>query len=568
MPDDSDTRPQGDADEQTSPDPLGILGWVIGGKYRVKSYLGGGGFGEVYAGYNENLTEQRLVIKFFKRVQAREKFAKEAKILCMLDHPNICRVIDYLPDEGAVVMAFISGRDGSAILKESGSLSEDQFINVARSMTDAVAYAHSKKIAHRDIKPGNIIVDKNNHVFLIDFGIAKQTGTNATKTAYNVLTPMFAAPERQVGNIDYNPFLSDIYEVGITLFNFATNSLPYRNPTNPNVNEWGGIAARKLSPEMTRILKKATHPDPKKRYQSMDEMAKDLKNVKSAYGQRRRRSRAPVVAAFIIIALAAAGYFGRGYISDFMAGLGSERFEADNAADLVPPDDSVKVSGEMTAADGEQEETPAETADDDAAEATTETTRREETTPAPPPPPPVSKVLISVTPPEDAVLAVAGKERPANKRFDIDPGRYEATVIQPDYPVYRRTLELTDGPNDISIDLVREFSSIDTLDLQVALIPPSDNHILELNRNGRSRTLHNFPYLGLKQPVGEWDVRVAIRGIGPAEGKPARVDSCVIYPFTPSLRDAVLGNRGILTVSGADSGDGSAARFLIYWSEN
>jgi serine/threonine-protein kinase len=173
MPDNSDTNPMDSTNPEPEPnsDPLGIIGWVIGGKYKIHSYLGGGGFGEVYEGYNENLSEQKLVIKFFKRVQAREKFDKEAKILCMLDHPNICRVIDYLPDEGAVVVAFIDGRDGSVMLKQSGALEGNLFLKVARGITSAIAYAHNKKIAHRDIKPGNILVDKNENVFLIDFGI-------------------------------------------------------------------------------------------------------------------------------------------------------------------------------------------------------------------------------------------------------------------------------------------------------------------------------------------------------------------------------------------------------------
>jgi len=232
----------------------------------MKSYIGGGGFGEVYEGYNKNLPEQKLVFKFFKRVQSRDKFAKEAKILCMLDHPNISRVIDYLPDEGAVVVSFIDGKDGSSILKSTGALDEARFLKVARAMTDAIAFAHDKRIAHRDIKPGNIMFDKSGHVYLIDFGIAKEMGGDATKTAYVALTPLFAAPERQAGDQDYNPFLSDIYEMGVTLFNFATNDLPYRNPANPNIREWGGMASEKLSPEVRRILMKATHPNPKERY--------------------------------------------------------------------------------------------------------------------------------------------------------------------------------------------------------------------------------------------------------------------------------------------------------------
>ncbi|MCP4706656.1 MAG: serine/threonine protein kinase, partial [candidate division Zixibacteria bacterium] len=192
-------------DENQPLDPLGVIGWVIGSKYKVRSYIGGGGFGEVYSGYNVNLVEQNLVIKFFKKVQERDKFDKEAKILCLLDHPNICRVIDYLPEEGALVVAFIDGHDGKEILRESGPLPSNLLLKVGRTMTSALAYAHNKKIAHRDIKPDNILIDKNENVYLIDFGIAKVMREDATKTAYQALTPMFAAPERQGGDSNYNP---------------------------------------------------------------------------------------------------------------------------------------------------------------------------------------------------------------------------------------------------------------------------------------------------------------------------------------------------------------------------
>jgi serine/threonine protein kinase len=590
MPDDEQTSPLGDSDRQRPLDPLGIIGWAIGGKYKIKSYLGGGGFGEVYEGYNENLPEQRVVIKFFKRVQAREKFAKEAKILCMLDHPNISRVIDYLPDEGAVIVSFIDGKDGAVILRESGALSDRRFLNVARAMTSAIAYAHQKKIAHRDIKPGNILIDKNENVYLIDFGIAKQTGTDATKTGYSALTPMFAAPERQTGGKDYNPFISDIYEMGITLFNFATNSLPYRNPTNPDVNEWGGLAARKLSPELTDILKKATHPDPKKRYQSAVDLRDALKNLKSPFGRRRRRSKAPWVIALIVIALAVGGYLSREAISDYVAGLtgspenteltkpgdiGKEMQNPDtteglkqsesgqNTPETAKPGGTPSSQQSTTSTSGKATSQPPKTS-------TTETTAKE-TKPAeqkpPPPPPSKSEILAQVTPSDDAVLEIGGKKRELNKRFEMEPGRYQAMVIQPDYPVLQRTVDLPSGSSDLSFDLPKEFVTLDTVDVQMALIPPSDHYILEFTRNGRKQTIANFPYLGMKLPVGEWMIDMNLRGIGPAENQPARIDSCVIYPFTAAKRSAVRGTGGILKVSRAGS-PGEAARLLVYWSQD
>jgi serine/threonine-protein kinase len=669
MPEDNGTQPLDNQGQEVNPDPLGILGWVIAGKYKVQAYLGGGGFGEVYEGFNENLPEQRLVLKFFKRVQAREKFAKEAKILCMLDHPNICRVIDYLPDEGAVVVAFIDGRDGGVILKESGALPEQLFLKVAQSITSAIAYAHEKKIAHRDIKPGNIIVDKNENVFLIDFGIAKEMGTEATKTAYTALTPMFAAPERQIGEKNYNPFLSDIYETGITLFNLATNSLPYRNPTNPEFNEWGGMAAKRLSPELTRILKKATHPDPAGRYSSASELAADMKNLRLAFGRPRRRS-SPVTIVSLIVLLAIAGYMGRDHISDYWTKYVSpylESFQTTEPAVTIPEAQQEQITteeGELTDQQpfddgivGEaieiQEPQPEVTPTEETPSAVTEkrpekesqpkkteslppeevTTPKEspptvvekkpekeseakaeeppppvitpqkdakpvvkeekpeskpvvaikeqpviqektsekepepKTEPTPPPPlTPMANILLSVIPEEDAWLMVGGTVRQAGTRFDIEPGHHKVVVIQPDYPIYRSSLDAVEGQVDVAVNLVEEFKGIDTLELQIALIPPTDKHILTFTRNGRRQMITNFPHLGLRQMTGDWNIQLSVQSIE-SEKKEAQIDSCVIFPFNPELRSVIQGSSGTLKVRSSNGEEASVARLLIYWME-
>jgi serine/threonine protein kinase len=585
MPD--DRTGQFDDSSEFNPDPLGIIGWVIGGKYKVQAYLGGGGFGEVYEGYNENLTEQRLVIKFFKRVQAREKFAKEAKILCLLDHPNICRVIDYLPDEGAVVVAYIDGKDGSVILKESGALAEEQFLNVARSMTAAIAYAHEKKIAHRDIKPGNILLDNRGHVFLIDFGIAKEMGTAATKTAYNALTPMFAAPERQSGVKDYNPFVSDIYETGITLFNLATNSLPYRNPANPNVDEWGGSVARKLSAELTRILKKATHPIPKKRHQSAAELAKDLQKLDKAFGGGRKFPVRPI-AITIILALIAifAWQFGEGIWRQIFPEQTAidQQMETSTADDdntsiitdtagqvdqiaagedttLRPPDQQSASTG-MVADDKKPEESV--TVADAAIQATQDKTVEEEQKPKPPP---ISELLVQVFPENNITLTVDGVKRTPNQYFELKPGDYDISITHPDYPIYRHSVNLTNEPVDLNLNLNQEFAVLDTVDMQVALIPWSDKHILEFWRNGRKQTITSFPLLGMRQTAGEWNVNLNLIPIGEAAGQDVQIDSCVVFPHGGGPHHAVYGHEGILTIEPSAEDKAATVPLLIYWSE-
>jgi serine/threonine protein kinase len=591
MPEEFDTHPLGSPEMTPPPDPLGIIGWVISGKYKIQAYVGGGGFGEVYSGCNVNLAEQRLIIKFFKRVQAREKFAKEAKILCLLDHPNICRVIDFLPEDGAVVVAFIDGRDGAKVLKESGPLPPQLFLKVALALTDAMTYAHEKKIAHRDIKPGNLIIDQNEHVHLIDFGIAKEIGGDATKTGYQTLTPMFAAPERQAGDRDYNPFISDVYETGITLFNFITGSLPYRNPINPNYAEWGGTAAEKLSPDLRRILMKATHPDPRKRYQTMAELSQEFKNLPQVLGGGRRRSSVVyVVAAAVVIAVAVAGW-------QYMKGSSEKaqtsqkppqstpvETQKSETAKPKPPMESGAVKPQTTTSTLPPKTDTAKlnaivkpyppATQPAGQQAKPETQTRTETKPAEqplvqevPPPPATATGTITVVPGDNSVLSIDGASVSVGKGFSVKAGLHTVTVVHPDYPLYRYQTEFQPGyGNNLDISLAQVFSSGQKVELQIALSPPTETHMLELTFNARKKTMTKFPAFGIQQLAGEWNITARVVPVDRAAAIGIRVDSCVAYPYGDGPRAILKGDRGTIKLMGNAGETITTCPLVIYWS--
>ena len=507
----SDTNPGGGSD------PLGIIGWEVAGKYIMKSYIGGGGFGEVYEGYNKNLPEQKLVFKFFKRVQSRDKFAKEAKILCMLDHPNISRVIDYLPDEGAVVVSFIDGKDGSSILKSTGALDEARFLKVARAMTDAIAFAHDKRIAHRDIKPGNIMFDKSGHVYLIDFGIAKEMGGDATKTAYVALTPLFAAPERQAGDQDYNPFLSDIYEMGVTLFNFATNDLPYRNPANPNIREWGGMASEKLSPEVRRILMKATHPNPKERYQSSREMCNEFKSIKQVYGGQKKKSVLPYLAAIIVL-LAVAAYFGRNQITDFYHQITAKNEQAGKTG---------RIKEEIEGILGEKDTLISSTEPDSAAvavadEAKEQTRLTEEETASPETGQEETKPVVKkeeTKPPEPEPKIIETKKEVKEEAAEKKPEPVEkkeetaVTKVEPEKPVGEPKIEETKKepppPSEFALtfDITPEGTEMITLDGREGAV--DSTYMLKPGSYNIAIIHHEFPIYKNRVRIADSDLKVS-----------------------------------------------------------
>jgi len=629
MPDDQEINGT-NSQPGANPDPLGIIGWEVAGKYKIRAYIGGGGFGEVYEGFNKNLPEQRLVFKFFKRVQSRDKFAKEAKILCMLDHPNISRVMDYLPEEGAVVVTFIDGEDGSVILKNTGALDGDRFIKVARAMTSAIAFAHEKRIAHRDIKPGNIMFDKSGHVYLIDFGIAKEMGGDATKTAYVALTPLFAAPERQSGDQNYNPFLSDIYEMGVTLFNFATNDLPYRNPSNPNYREWGGMASENLSPDLRRILMKATHPDPKQRYQTSKEMGADVKKLKKAYGGKKKKPLFSYLAVIVVV-LAVAGFLGRDQITGLYQQLtarqeqtgDSEQLKADIEEILgddvgdttvvsgtdsaavadVPAVDETVTEEKQEKAEIKQEETkpvteveteekkppvskkeketePVAEKKDEIKEPPIEETKSVVVVPEEkeeekvieevkkePPPPSEFALTFDIKPPGASIIYLNGREGKVDSTYTVKPGGFNVSVVHPEYPIYTENISVVDSDRKVSIDLSREMPRLDSVSMQISLNPPSDQHIIELSFNGRRHTLLEFPVWSMMKPQGEWLVEAGIIGISKDESKNPIIDSVVVYPYGGGRHAAIKGTKGKIILGSSAGEQVESVPLLIFWSE-
>jgi len=572
MSDDNETFEFDDSRGETARDPLGIIGWNIGGKYKIRTYIGGGGFGEVYEGYNKNLPEQKLVFKFFKKVQSRDKFAKEAKILCLLNHPNICRVVDFLPDEGAVVVAYIDGQDGGQKLKQSGPLPEKLFLNVARAITGAMAYAHSKNIAHRDIKPSNIMFDNNDHVYMIDFGIAKEMSGDATKTAYQTMTPLFAAPERQAGEVDYNPFLSDIYEIGIALFNFATNSLPYRNPANPDPAEWGGSAANKLSPSLRRILVKATHPEPSKRFQNAEELAAQFEKLDHAYGDKTSGKRrlttlliGAVIAAAVIVAAVTQLPRLIGPPSDTTSPMTVTDPEPDVIADSTPAADSPAVIPE-TESDMLTEKPPPTSPPADEKEPPAEKEPEPEPEPETPPPPSEQPFRIDLLPDGQAAVALNGSEGPADTTFMLLPGRHRLRIIHQDFPILEKELEITPGHSTTGIDLATETASPDSVNLQISLSPPSDQLMVDFGLNGRHHTLTEFPVFDLTRLKGPWRLEAEIMTLDPSLGTP-RIDSLVTFPYGGGNRAAIHGASGIIPLGERGGPAMETVPVLIYWSK-
>ena len=227
-----------------------------GGKYRIERVLGQGGFGITYLAEHVSVHKRVAIKELFIASQGqavngrsgnnvtvtnavnqvlfdkhKEKFKKEASRLATLRHKNLVRVYEWFEENGTVyyVMDFIEGESLRDKLNREGALPESLVMNYLQQLLSALQVVHEKDIWHLDIKPENIMVDSNNHVYLIDFGASKHIEqSNGTLTTSSMLayTPGYFPPEQSAVTMKNIGAWTDIYALGATLYNLLTR----RNP--------------------------------------------------------------------------------------------------------------------------------------------------------------------------------------------------------------------------------------------------------------------------------------------------------------------------------------------------
>lgn len=262
---------------------------VLGERYRLKVRIASGGMGTVYVANDERLGRM-VAVKLLKEGLSDderfvERFRREARSAAALSHPNVASVYDYGEDDGChfIVMEYADGRDLAHLLKEVGPLDPDRAAQIAAQIAAALGHAHAAGLIHRDIKPANVIVDEKDHVKVTDFGIARAVG-DSTLTATGTImgTAAYLSPEQaQGGEVDAR---SDVYAVGIVLYEMLTGSVPFSGGSAVS------IAMRHLSDEVVApsslqrdvpaeldtVVLKATSKDPKDRFQDGTELSSEL----------------------------------------------------------------------------------------------------------------------------------------------------------------------------------------------------------------------------------------------------------------------------------------------------
>lgn len=268
-----------------------LIGKVFGGRYRLEEKIGVGGMAEVYRAYdltlNRTVAVKILYPQFASDAGFVERFKREAQAAANLSHPNIVNVYDWGAENSTyyLVMEHLVGQNLKQIIQKKGSLPPSLVVDIGRQVAAALQFAHKRSVVHRDIKPHNIIITDEGEVKVTDFGIARTLTSNLTQTGAILGTAYYISPEQAKGE-EVSP-LSDIYSLGVVLYEMATGKLPFQGETPvavalKHIQEEPPLP-QKLNPaipaSLQAVILKALARDPLLRYQSAEELRQDLANA-------------------------------------------------------------------------------------------------------------------------------------------------------------------------------------------------------------------------------------------------------------------------------------------------
>lgn len=250
--------------------------------YKITGIIGEGGMGKVYKGIHPTL-KQEIILKELKirDKETRERFLREAKVMLSFRHENIVQVYDHFKcgTSTYIAMEYVKGMSLSQLIKMNKRLPPEIALFIFYQAALGLNHAHVKKVVHRDVKPQNILISENGDVKIIDFGIAAQKGNNAeknlTSTGSVIGTPAYMSPE-QFSTTKEITYQSDIYSLGVVLYEMLTGVVPFKNEFSSEVlsviAHGHFVPATKLVknlPDICRkILAKTFNPDIRKRYKN------------------------------------------------------------------------------------------------------------------------------------------------------------------------------------------------------------------------------------------------------------------------------------------------------------
>jgi eukaryotic-like serine/threonine-protein kinase len=267
------------------------------GKYRILSPLGSGGFGSVYLA-EDTWIDKKVAIKVPHRQQGLDfgELLQEPRLLAALNHPNIVSVLTAEKQEGIffVVMEYVAGETLESVIMREGALELPKALDFTCQICNAVDHAHRQGVIHRDLRPGNVLVTENGLVKVADFGTSRFLEIAAHGTTV-IGSPPYMAPEQFHGKA---VFASDIYSLGVTMYQMVTGVLPYETPAPGDIEKL--MTGELVSPPRLRnpripkavndVILRAMAPDISVRFGRASDVLDELLAARAAPVRRASRS--------------------------------------------------------------------------------------------------------------------------------------------------------------------------------------------------------------------------------------------------------------------------------------
>ncbi|HEV8199794.1 MAG TPA: tetratricopeptide repeat protein [Candidatus Polarisedimenticolia bacterium] len=291
-------------------------GTLIGSRYLIEAVLGEGGMGVVYRARDRELN-RTVALKVIRpeltsHPEILERFKREILLASQVTHKNVVRIHDLgeTGDLRFLSMSYIEGESLRSLIDREGALSPERGVPILRGILSALQAAHEAGVVHRDLKPHNVLVDKDDQPYVGDFGISRSMtagGGTMTETGAILGTVDYMSPEQARGDVPDHR--SDIYSLGVMMFEMFTGSLPFHaaNPLSvmvKRVHEDAPSPTRirpGMPPWLSAIITRALVRDPKVRYQSVTEVLRDIDRQRASRAKRQLLGKRTLVAAAGIV---------------------------------------------------------------------------------------------------------------------------------------------------------------------------------------------------------------------------------------------------------------------------